>query len=118
MPELPEVEVTRRSLLGHLPGSRILAVRMGKPLRWPLGVAPEGLVGRQVQDVRRRGKYLLLDLDQGVLVVCDTRLATMGYGRRLMAALPPMRRLQSAAQFEEALEALTRTSTSALASPA
>ena len=69
MPELPEVEVTRRSLLGHLPGSRILAVRMGKPLRWPLGMAPEGLVGRQVQDVRRRGKYLLLDLDQGVLVV-------------------------------------------------
>jgi ATP-dependent DNA helicase DinG len=54
--------------------------------------------------------------DQGVLVVCDTRMATMGYGRRLMAALPPMRRLSSDEEFMAALEALgnpaaTRTST-------
>ena len=42
---------------------------MGKPLRWPLGVPPERLVGRTVRGVRRRGKYLLLDLDDGVLLM-------------------------------------------------
>lgn len=42
---------------------------MGKPLRWPLGCPPAELVGRQVRAVRRRGKYLLLDLDQGLLLL-------------------------------------------------
>ena len=41
-----------------------------------------------------------------MLVVCDPRLATMGYGRRLMAALPPMRRLPTEEAFWEAIEAL------------
>ena len=48
MPELPEVEVTRLGLINQLSGARIDAVRLGKPLRWPLGVAPEELVGRRV----------------------------------------------------------------------
>jgi formamidopyrimidine-DNA glycosylase len=69
MPELPEVEVTRRSFADRIAGARIEAVRVGKPLRWPLGLAPEQLVGRTVVQVRRRGKYLLLDLDQGVLLL-------------------------------------------------
>jgi ATP-dependent DNA helicase DinG len=48
--------------------------------------------------------------------VCDTRMATMGYGRRLMAALPPMRVLKSKEEFLGTLEGLstagfTRTST-------
>jgi ATP-dependent DNA helicase DinG len=38
--------------------------------------------------------------------VCDTRLMTMGYGRRLLAALPPMRRLQTPEEFDEALDDL------------
>lgn len=62
MPELPEVETTRRSLLGGLPGARILDVQLGLPLRWPLGCAPQALAGRQVLDVHRRGKYLWLPL--------------------------------------------------------
>jgi ATP-dependent DNA helicase DinG len=45
-----------------------------------------------------------------VLVVCDTRLATMGYGRRLLAALPPMRRLSSHEEFIETLDALGHAS--------
>jgi formamidopyrimidine-DNA glycosylase len=69
MPELPEVEVTRRSFADRIAGARIEAVRLGKPLRWPLGVVPELLVGRVVSGVRRRGKYLLLDLDEGVLLL-------------------------------------------------
>jgi formamidopyrimidine-DNA glycosylase len=69
MPELPEVEVTRLSFAERIQGARILNVRMGKPLRWPLGLDGASLVGRRVNAVRRRGKYLLIDLDQGMLLV-------------------------------------------------
>jgi formamidopyrimidine-DNA glycosylase len=69
MPELPEVEVTRLSFADRIAGARIEAVRLGKPLRWPLGVAEDALVGRTVRSVRRRGKYLLLDLDAGLLLL-------------------------------------------------
>ena len=69
MPELPEVEVTRLSFADRIAGARVQAVRLGKPLRWPLGVAPQSLVGRTVLGVRRRGKYLLVDLDRGVLLL-------------------------------------------------
>jgi ATP-dependent DNA helicase DinG len=63
------------------------------------------------------GRLIRRESDQGVLVVCDTRLATMGYGRRLLAALPPMRRLESKQEWLETLAALTRTSTTAPAFP-
>lgn len=69
MPELPEVEVTRRSFADRIAGARIVAVRSGKPLRWPLGIDPETLVGRVVRGVRRRGKWLLIDLDHGLLLL-------------------------------------------------
>lgn len=69
MPELPEVEVTRLSFASRIAGSRVQSVRVGKPLRWPLGCPPAQLVGRTVRAVRRRGKYLLLDLDKGLLLV-------------------------------------------------
>jgi len=69
MPELPEVEVTRRSFAGRIAGARIESVRLGKPLRWPLGCLPTQLAGRQLQEVGRRGKYLLLHLDAGVLLL-------------------------------------------------
>ena len=69
MPELPEVEVTRRSFADRIQSARILALHLGKPLRWPLGHAPQTLVGRCVVGVRRRGKYLLLDLDEGLLLL-------------------------------------------------
>lgn len=69
MPELPEVEVTRLSFADRIAGASIEQVRLGKPLRWPLGLAPERLVGRTVRGVRRRGKYLLIDLDEGLLLL-------------------------------------------------
>lgn len=69
MPELPEVEVTRRSFANAIAGARIEAVALGKPLRWPLGCDPQTLVGQQVLTVRRRGKYLLLDTTQGMLLI-------------------------------------------------
>ncbi len=58
------------------------------------------------------GRLIRRESDQGVLVVCDTRLVTMGYGRRLLAALPPMRRLQAGAEFDEVLDSLAATRTS------
>jgi len=69
MPELPEVEVTRLSFASRITGARVVSMRMGKPLRWPLGLAPEALISCQVNGVRRRGKYLLLDLDMGLLLI-------------------------------------------------
>ena len=62
MPELPEVEVTRRGIAGPLMGAEVLAVRLGKPLRWPMGVEVQQLVGQQLGDITRRGKYLWLPL--------------------------------------------------------
>lgn len=62
MPELPEVEVTRRSFAGRIQGSVVRSLHLGKPLRWPLGRAPDELVGCEVGAVLRRGKYLWLPL--------------------------------------------------------
>jgi formamidopyrimidine-DNA glycosylase len=62
MPELPEVEVTRRGIAAPLLGSTVQAVRLGKPLRWPLGCDVASLVGFQVGEVTRRGKYLWLPM--------------------------------------------------------
>ena len=62
MPELPEVEVTRRSFAERIAGARVTAVRVGAPLRWPLGCDPAALVGFTVGEVQRRGKYLWLPL--------------------------------------------------------
>ncbi|MBK0393223.1 ATP-dependent DNA helicase [Ramlibacter algicola] len=52
------------------------------------------------------GRLIRRESDRGALVVCDPRMATMGYGRRLLAALPPMRRLEGADDFAAALDAL------------
>jgi ATP-dependent DNA helicase DinG len=59
------------------------------------------------------GRLIRRESDQGVLVVCDGRLNLMGYGRQLIAALPPMRRLLNAEDFAQALASLTRASTKA-----
>ena len=65
MPELPEVEVTRLSFASRIAGGQVQSVRMGKALRWPLGCNPQDLVGARILGVRRRGKYLLMDLMLG-----------------------------------------------------
>jgi formamidopyrimidine-DNA glycosylase len=69
MPELPEVEVTRLSFASSIQGATILSASLGKPLRWPLGIEPQELVGQQILGVRRRGKYLLIDLSEGLLLL-------------------------------------------------
>lgn len=67
MPELPEVETTRRGLLPHLLEQTIHGVILRRQnLRWPIPLEVEpGLTGRRITDIRRRAKYLLLDTDSG-----------------------------------------------------
>ena len=52
------------------------------------------------------GRLIRRESDHGILVLCDTRLVQMGYGKRLLNALPPMRRLHTTQEFEAALEGL------------
>jgi formamidopyrimidine-DNA glycosylase len=70
MPELPEVEITRRGIAPRIIGHAIRAVVVREPrLRWPVPAAVRRLAGRTVRSIRRRGKYLLLDCGDGHLIV-------------------------------------------------
>lgn len=72
MPELPEVEIIRSQLQRELAGSRIARCEVLLPRLvthpTPLGYR-RGLKGRRISGVRRRGKYLLLDLEGGKVLV-------------------------------------------------
>jgi ATP-dependent DNA helicase DinG len=57
------------------------------------------------------GRLIRRETDRGILVVCDVRLIQMGYGKKMRAALPPMRALSTPDQFWEALSQLTKPST-------
>lgn len=71
MPELPEVETTRRGITPHVKGKTIahVVVRDSR-LRWPI---PKNLnrtlAGEKILDVQRRGKYLLLRTAKGTLIM-------------------------------------------------
>jgi formamidopyrimidine-DNA glycosylase len=70
MPELPEVETTRRGIRAALVGQRVRAFDLREPrLRWPVepGIAA-AIAGQQVRDVERRAKYLLVRLERGTLI--------------------------------------------------
>ncbi|MFE8070168.1 bifunctional DNA-formamidopyrimidine glycosylase/DNA-(apurinic or apyrimidinic site) lyase [Marinobacteraceae bacterium S3BR75-40.1] len=71
MPELPEVETTRRGIEPHLVGRRIQAVTVrDSRLRWPVPAdLPERLTQSEVQRIDRRGKYLLLQVPHGTALV-------------------------------------------------
>ena len=56
------------------------------------------------------GRLIRRESDTGLLVICDSRLTSMGYGKRLLAALPPMRRLADNAEFQAALQELVQPS--------
>ena len=87
MPELPEVEVTRRGLEPQLAGRRIsgVAVREAR-LRWRIPRAVHLLAGRTVRGVARRAKYLLLDCGDGHLIL---HLGMSGSLRVLAAGVAP-----------------------------
>jgi len=62
------------------------------------------------------GRLIRSETDRGVLVVCDSRLATMSYGRRLLRSLPEMRRLSGHAEFLGVIDQLTTDATKDLPS--
>ena len=71
MPELPEVETTRRGIAPHIEGKRIRRIEVRNPaLRWPVPVAELQQLARcRLTRVDRRGKYLLLHTGKGVVIV-------------------------------------------------
>jgi len=70
MPELPEVETTRRGIEPHLLGQRIGGAIVRQPrLRWPVPDLARLLTGHRVRAVERRAKYLLVRFDHGTLII-------------------------------------------------
>ena len=88
MPELPEVETTRRGIAPHLDGRHVKAVTLRRAdLRWPIPAEVGALLpGQRVDAVRRRAKYLLLDTAAGSALL---HLGMSGSLRVLPAATPP-----------------------------
>jgi formamidopyrimidine-DNA glycosylase len=71
MPELPEVETVVRSVAAHLAGRRILESRFTSKFVTPGSRArlAQRLAGRRIESVKRRGKFIVIALDQGTLTV-------------------------------------------------
>ncbi|MEM6903897.1 MAG: DNA-formamidopyrimidine glycosylase family protein, partial [Pseudomonadota bacterium] len=71
MPELPEVETVGRGLANAVLGATIAKVDQRRPdLRWPMpNNLPARLAGRRWADIRRRGKYLLITMDDGQVML-------------------------------------------------
>ncbi|MFM2423433.1 MAG: hypothetical protein RL291_1963, partial [Pseudomonadota bacterium] len=88
MPELPEVETVRRGLEPAFVGQRLTRVEARRPdLRFPF---PEGfvqrLVGRRVQALDRRAKYLLARLDNGETLLMHLGMSGRFWVRSLKGA--------------------------------
>jgi formamidopyrimidine-DNA glycosylase len=71
MPELPEVETTRRGILAHAQGRVITAVTVrNRQLRWPVPARLRAyLSNARIVSIERRGKYLIFDTGQGFMLV-------------------------------------------------
>ena len=71
MPELPEVETTRRGIAPHAEQRKVSAIRVReRRLRWPVPRELEQqLPGSTIGSISRRGKYLLFATDTGTLIV-------------------------------------------------
>ncbi|PWG64884.1 bifunctional DNA-formamidopyrimidine glycosylase/DNA-(apurinic or apyrimidinic site) lyase [Sediminicurvatus halobius] len=91
MPELPEVETTRRGVAPHAVGRRLAALVVREPrLRWPVdaGLAAQAQ-GRRVTALERRAKYLLFGLEGGLWLLLH--LGMSGSLRVVPAGAPPQR---------------------------
>lgn len=81
MPELPEVETVRRGLSPVMEGRTILVADIRRPdLRWPFPIEmKQRLTGKRVNQLRRRSKYILADLDSG-----ETLIIHLGMSGRML----------------------------------
>lgn len=87
MPELPEVETTRRGIEPWLQDHTVARVIIRQPkLRWPVSADIGGLQGQVVRKLTRRGKYILLHTDAGVALI---HLGMSGSLRIVEAGLEP-----------------------------
>jgi len=87
MPELPEVETSRRGIAPLLVGQAVVAVRIRqRSLRWPIPAEIDALVGQTIERVERRAKYLLLKASRGWVIL---HLGMSGSLRVLTDDLPP-----------------------------
>jgi len=69
MPELPEVETTARGIRPHLRGQTIERIIIrNRSLRWPISHAVDTLQGQRINDVYRRGKYILMPVGKATLI--------------------------------------------------
>ena len=100
MPELPEVESTRRGIEREAAGKRIQALHIhDHRLRWPVDRhMPAEVSGQQIIAVERRAKYLLLRLERGTMIL---HLGMSG-SLRILPGRSPRRR-------ERRLVSLSRT---------
>jgi formamidopyrimidine-DNA glycosylase len=87
VPELPEVETTRRGLAPHLVGRTVIALDIRQPrLRWPIPDSLRtSLPGQRIEEVERRAKYLLIHTAVGSALL---HLGMSGSLRVLPAATP------------------------------
>ena len=71
MPELPEVETTRRGIAPHITGKKVTRIIIrNKNLRWPIPARLKNeLTGQAIKQVSRRGKYLLLETGKGTALL-------------------------------------------------
>lgn len=87
MPELPEVETSRRGILPHLQGQTITQIDVRQPqLRWPIPDEIQALVGEPILAISRRSKYLLIHTAKGVMLL---HLGMSGSLRVLLQYAPP-----------------------------
>lgn len=85
MPELPEVETVRAGLLPALEGQRIARAELRRDgLRWPFPPDMAArLTGARVEQLRRRSKYILADLDRGESLIIHLGMS----GRMVISGL-------------------------------
>ena len=70
MPELPEVETTLRGIKPHIIGRKISEVNVrNRNLRWPVSRKVYSLAGSKFIHIKRRGKYILIDVNDGTLLI-------------------------------------------------
>ncbi|MGI9257663.1 MAG: DNA-formamidopyrimidine glycosylase family protein, partial [Gammaproteobacteria bacterium] len=88
MPELPEVETTKRGLEPLLVGQTIAALEIRDPrLRWPVEAAlPARVESQCIRSIERRGKYLIVNLDDGAMLI---HLGMSGRLRYVTDSTPP-----------------------------
>ena len=88
MPELPEVETTCRGIAPHVQGLTISRIDVRQPqLRWPVSPELQGLSQSVITGVARRGKYLILNCDDGDILM---HLGMSGSLRICQASEPPL----------------------------